>query len=259
MAKWIIKHTKLLTLLFIAISVILIMLASGLKIMKPIYLWLIFLIATFAFVITINTLSMKYLKNVAAEFENTCQPEKYIELLMLYYKSNPKSIVNQMNYSVALMLDRNNIQTARMLMETINANKIPEKSASLKYVFYNNLTLIYIETNELERAEEAYNRAEDYYNKIKNEAIKAQHTPRLASLACSIALKKNDLEKALTYLPKLKNDTLLAKVSYALVLAKIYILKNEINKAKEQLSFVIENAGKICDGQEAIELLSNIS
>ena len=41
-------------------------------------------------------------------------------------------------------------------------------------------------------------------------------------------------------------------------MAKINLLQNEIEKAKEHLNFVIQNASKISLGQEAKELLEKI-
>lgn len=259
MSKWIIQHTKLLTWLFIAIDAVFAFLFAYFEILKPIYIFIIYMIAIIAFVAIVNTISIKYFKKIMAEFEQTCKPQQIIEYLNICYKNNPKNIVNQMNYVVALMLDKNNMQTARMLMETMQIDKIPEKSANLRYIYYNNLCLIYIDLNELDKAEDAYIKALDYNNKIKQPLFKLKNQAKLSSLACELATKKNNIEEALTYLPKLKKDTLLERVSYALHLGRIYIAQNEIEKAREQLSFVVEHASEICDGQEAKELLLNLS
>ena len=105
----------------------------------------------------------------------------------------------------------------------------------------------------------AYKKALEFDAAIKNEAQKLRNKPYIASIACELSIRKNDVERSISYLPHLKNDTLLSKCSYALMLAKIYIMQNETEKAKEQLSFVIKNASKISLGQEASELLKNIS
>lgn len=259
MSKWISTHIKLILYAYIALSVVAILLLSYNNVLNPIYIWLIFLAVTIAFFVSVNIISYKCIQKISSDFESTCIPYEYIEFLTKCYKNNPKNTVNQMNYAVALLLDKNNIEKARMVMELIQVEKIPFKQTNLKYIYYNNLCIIYLELNELAQAEEAYKKALYYYKQIKNEAYKAQCESRIASLACELAIKKEDIEKALSYLTRVRTDTLLARVSHALALAKIQIMQNEAEKAREQLNFVIEHGQYISEGQEAKELLSKLT
>ncbi len=253
--KWLIKNTKLIKRLLLLVFVT-VAFALAFNDVKVIYMFLICFCIYAIPVLIISFLPRIYFQNVIKRFEETCNPEEYVEYLTLYYKSYPKLPLNQANYAVALMLDRSKLREARMIMETLDMNKI--YGNALNFILYNNLCTLYIDLNELDKAESAYIKALEYDASIKNEAQRLRNKHYIASLACDLAIKKNDPEKALSYIPNMKNETLLDKSRNALFLGKIYLLQNETEKAKEQLEFVIKNAPKINSGQEAKELLEKI-
>ena len=254
--KWLIKNLKIIKLLLLAMLFVLAF-ALGFNGIRGITLFLICLAAYGIPILVLTFLPRIHLQKIAREFENTCDPKEYAEVLTLHYKSNPKMIINQANYAVALMFDRSKLQEARMVMETLPLNKI--YGNMFQFIVYNNFCSLYLDLDEIDKAEESYLKSLEFDAKIKKEASRLHNKHYIAINGCELAVKKNDIEKALSYLPFIKNDTLCSRCAYALSLAKIYLIQNETEKAKEQLEFVMKNANKTNMGQEAKELFEKIS
>lgn len=257
--RFIIKNAKLVNYLLIALICILEIILLLSDVMNSFLAMLLCFVLFLIVFLSINIASIKYMQKIAKKFSNTCEPDEYCETLRLFYKGNPKSISNQINYAVSLIIpNTNGFEQARMIMETIDVNKISEKSAGLRHIYYNNLCSIYTYLNEIEKAENAHLKAIEYFNKIKTEAEKAQHVSRIALLTAELQIKKGDYDGALESLENHKEITLYDKISHAVALGEIYLNKNEIEKAREKLSFASEHGSKICDGQRAKSLLEKI-
>lgn len=258
--KFLIKNAKLISYILIALVCMLEIILLLSNVMNPLLSILLCFVLFVTAILSINILSIKYLQKIAVEFSNTCDPEEYCETLRLFYKGNPKSISNQINYAVSLILaDADGFEKARMIMETIDVSKISEKLAGLRHIYYNDLCTIYTHLNEIEKAENAYAKAIEYFNKIKTDKEKAQHVSRIALLTAELQVKKCNYGEALALLENHKEITLYDKVSHAVVLGEIYLYQNEKEKAKEKLTFVIENGSKIADSQRAKILLEKLS
>ena len=252
--KWLIKNSRLLRFLLFIILIV-VAFTTAFSDMKTIYVYLISLSVYVIPMLALFIAPRKWFAKIAKEYETTCDPKEYKEAIELFYKASPKAPINQANYAVALMLDKEKLHEARMIMETLPMDRI--YGNTLNFVLYNNFCTLYLDLNELDKAEECYNKALELDSKIKNEAQKQINKTHIAALGCDLAIKKNDPEKALSLLEHHKQETLLQKSGHALLLGKIYLLQNEKEKAKEQLSFVVENASKINLGQEARALLES--
>ena len=101
MAKFIARYIKLITVLYIIVSAGAIVLLSEFKVLEPVYIWLIFLMATFGFFIAIFCIQSRYQKRIDAEFLNTCNPQKYVEFYTLCYKGNPQNAINQISKTIS--------------------------------------------------------------------------------------------------------------------------------------------------------------
>lgn len=258
--KILIKHARLISYLLIALVCVLEIILLIFDVLNPALVMLLCFVFYLCAIVLINLVSIKYLQRIAKEFSESCEPSEYCETLRLFHKGNPKSIPNQINYAVSLIIsDTNNFEQARMIMETIDVNKIPEKSVGLRHIYYNNLCSIYTHLNEIEKAEASHLKAIEYYNKIKTDKEKAQHVSRIALLTAELQIKKGDYDKALLTLEDHKEITLYDKISHSVALGEIYLNKNEIEKAREKLSYAIEHGSKICDGQRAKALLEKLS
>ncbi|MBQ4509430.1 MAG: hypothetical protein II984_01790 [Clostridia bacterium] len=259
MAKWIIKNAKAILWIFISLISVAMILCSYFEVMNRVYILVIYIASYPLFIFLMNIIPrFKYTK-VIKEYQSTCNPDEYIEYSTLYFNSNPQSPINQMNYAAALSQKRENREKVLEIMLSVNLNKIPPKSTQAFFIYYMNLSGFYLEADNIEKAEECYNLASQFNETISNIQIKLQNSARLSGVACKICIKKNDTQNARMHLLKAPKSNLIFKVVNALDLAHIYILENKTEKAKEQLSFVIQNASQISEGQEAKEILEKIS
>ncbi len=258
MDKFIVKHSKLLTWIFIIIACVFITLAEYFSTLGRIYIILIFISVSLLFGLIINSIPYRKLKSIIKEYQITCKPKEYIEYTELMYKYNPKSYITQMNYASALAQKMETQEKALEIMLSVALNKIPPKHPHVFFVYNLNLSAIYSALNNAAKAEENYNLAFGFNDMITNPKIKEENISRLSGIASDIAIMKNDAEQAKAHLEKFNANCQLLKVTYAYNLARIYILENEIEKAKEQLEFVIQNASEIQEGQESIKLLEKL-
>ena len=74
----------------------------------------------------------------------------------------------------------------------------------------------------------------------------------------SEALRKKDYGAVLKALEGFKEKNMLEKICASMVYAKAYIGLGEIEKAKEKLSFIIENGNKLYTVEQAKKMLEGI-
>ena len=258
MDKFIVKHSKLLTRIFIIFASVFIALASYFSQASPLYIFLIYVITCLLFCLVINSIPYRKLNSIIKEYQITCKPKEYVEYAEFMYKYNPKSYITQINYASALAQKMEMQEKALEIMLSVALSKIPPKQTQVFFVYNLNLSAIYSALNNAAKAEEHYNIAFGFNDMITNPKIKEENISRLSGIASDIAIMKNDAEQAKAHLEKFNANCQLLKVTYAYNLARIYILENEIEKAKEQLEFVIQNASEIQEGQESIKLLEKL-
>ena len=217
-----------------------------------IYVMLVVLMFTLLTVITTKTT-----QRLMSIFEDTCDPTEIFDFFEHLYIKYSKNVVYQINHSFVLSLSgRKNEQKA--FLEGIDINK-HQKNSLICFIYYNNLFNAYYSLNEQDKMEQAYENAIKYYNAIKSEKTKKCYEKSINELNLDYAILRCNVEDAISYIEKKPQNKLLDKVDYSLSMAKILIMQNEAEKAKEYLSFVIQNANKISLGQEAKEILVKIS
>ena len=256
MDKWITKNQttifKILAIVFVLIAILFAKFTNSGS-LTACAIYVILVVLTF---VALTAITVKTEKRLASIFSKTCDPTDLFDLYESMYKKNRKNFVCQINHSFVLSISGKRYEL-KAFLEGIDITK--QKNTTLCFIYYNNLFDAYYTLNMQNEMEQAYLNALKCYDAIKNEKLKKSYENAINSLCLDYATAKGDVNKALIYIEKIFKDELLHKAVYSFCMAKINLLQNETEKAKEHLNFVIQNASKISLGQEAKELLEKIS
>ena len=255
MDKWITKNQatifRISAVIFIFAAVLISKFTNtGSLIACAIYVFLV--VSMFA---ALTSITVKTEKRLMSIFAKTCDPAELFDVFEHLYKINSKNIVYQINHSFVLSISGKSYEL-KAFLEGIDITK--QKNIALRFIYYNNLFDAYYTLNMHNEMEQAYLNALKCYNEMKSEKMKKSYENAINALCLDYAIAKGEANKALIHIEKISNDDLLQKAIYSFCMAKINLLQNEIEKAKEHLNFVIQNASKISLGQEAKELLEKI-
>ncbi len=217
---------------------------------------------TIAFNLIANLIVHLCAKKKCIRFASSCNPTEYFEFIEILYNSCPKNFIYTLDYcSMLVNSDSSNYQIAKDILEGFDLSRFSKKIYyPLVAIYYNNLCDVYMNLDELDKAEEAYGKMLAIFSTPEaKEGFKPHLFSTLALTTAEISVKKGDYEKALAEIEKHEKTDLLEKVKHAFALANIYIGLGETEKANVELNYVIENGNKLAIVPKAKELIQQMN
>ena len=191
--------------------------------------------------------SDKLLKDAAKALNDNCDPTVLLSETEQQLEYEKRGITNQLvllNHTVALGY-MGEYSKAFEILSSFDADKykfISPYRAYIKMIHSNNMADTCDELGDFESASAWHKKTLDAAKKLgmlkSSEIILAK---------ASEALRKKDYGAVLKALEGFKEKNMLEKICASMVYAKAYIGLGEIEKAKEKLSFIIENGNKLYD------------
>ena len=255
--RWCVKNGRLI-IFFGSIVVPTILFLFGLDLDLPIWFYLLFAFSMFVVCFGTVNLSVAHLIKKSVNIINEqCDPYpllKEAEDQLTYNRFKMYKHILLINQSVALAY-MGEYQKVRDILEAINIDKYVGTMDSTKVAYYNNLSDIYLRFGEIGKADIWHEKSKQMLEDIKQDKYKSRIFIAIQNCAAEIAYEKKEYDKAYELLNSYKDENLLDSVNKALLLAKIYIEKGEIEQAKQKLQYVIDNGNKIIHVQIAKKLI----
>lgn len=235
-----------------------ILLFSG-KISLFIAFLLLFITPTLILLV-INMRSYKYWMQFMSALEAGCDPYPLLEETEYMISKAKKGIPYfqvTLNYSIALMAT-GQYEKALSVLKDLDFNKIPTLPHHNMFVYYNNLCTACASNKQWEQMEIYRSKAEASYACIKKQAFKKKFSDSMSfyQILQLIQEKKYDeAEKVLSsFIPKRGREAVMT----AMTRTGIHIARGEVEQAKEQLQFIIENGNKLYVVTEARQMLETL-
>ncbi len=206
----------------------------------------------------VESASDKLLKAAAKALHDNCDPTVLLRETEQQLEYEKRGITNQLvllNHTVALGY-MGEYSKAFEILSSFDADKykfISPYRAYIKMIHSNNMADTCDELGDFESASAWHKKTLDAAKKLgmlkSSEIILAK---------ASEALRKKDYGAVLKALEGFKEKNMLEKICASMVYAKAYIGLGEIEKAKEKLSFIIENGNKLYTVEQAKKMLEGI-
>lgn len=206
----------------------------------------------------VESASDKLMKSAAKALYKSCDPTVLLNETEHQLKYVKKGITNQLillNHTVALGY-MGEYSKAFEILSNFDADKykfISPYRAYIKMIHSNNMADTCDELGDFESASAWHEKTLIFAKKLgmsnSNEMILAN---------ASEALRKKEYGDVLKKLEGFKEKNMLEKICASMAYAKAYIGLGETEKAKEKLSFIIENGNKLYTVEQAKKMLEGI-
>lgn len=208
----------------------------------------------------VSSASNMLIKKPLEEWQNNCDPYPFLketEMILEYDKSNKVSdTAHIINYCAALQ-ETGEYQKAVDILNTVNIDKYA--LLNMKEVYYHNLSSAYHELGQYEAADIFYNKAIQIYNDMRNGKTKKSLEDNIIGLKAEHHFRLGEYEKTIEILSSFSPSGKVRDVSRAYSCAQAYIKLNDIENAKAQLLFVVENGNKLFVAAQAKKLLDELN
>lgn len=201
------------------------------------------------------------LKKPLQTLTRQCDPYPFLAEMceQLSYPYNPihKQMI-QVNYAMALRQTGNYARS----LEVLNSIPIDDESRTppfLRYVYYNNLSDIYIQLKQYDEAEFFYQRSLMVYAALKDGKVKQNFSRSFYSGKAESLFRRGEYSEAIAQLAQVPCNNLLDKVENAMLSAKCNMGLGNTEKAKEDLEFIICHGNKLYYVHEASSMLTKLS
>jgi len=257
---WMAKHRWLAIVLG---SLLLCGVYTGLCLDTDTPIWLVILlnlVLIFCTYATVDNAPLYLLKNSIAELDHNCNPVPLgleLEKLLTYKNSEVTQQSLLMNYTLALDCI-GNYEKSYEILSSINIDKSAKTLPGNKIVYYNNRME---QCMHLEKYEEAcvwYLKASQMYADMKKSKHKEILKNTVQEAEAVYYFCKKEYEKAAHILDASVPRCLRAKVEDAYLYAKICLALGDEDKAREKLTFVIQNGNKLHYVEEAKKILERL-
>ena len=258
--RWIFNHQQLTK---IVLSVFLCGTYSGLLLWFHAPIWLIIVFDLFLLLgtqLAVNNAPLKLIKYTYDPLQNQCDPYPWLKVTQECLSECKNEVLRQIiliDHCAALSYIGKE-QEAYDLSKTINIDKYSSTLPPLKIIYYHNLASCCTELNKYEEADLWYQKAEQLYDDIKNSKQKNGLNRTMQSGKAEALYRKGEYDAALSLLENRLSKTKLESVNDALMLARLYLAKNDTEKAKAKLQYVIQNGNKLHSVMEAKQLMEQL-
>lgn len=254
--RWIVRHKAICLVIVMISSVIISNLLSGDSLLP--YLVLI-AAATVAFTFVILCAGILMKQPTQLLFEK-CDPASYIEetaLLLDGRLSKTDMAVMLMNHAVGLRY-MGEYARAYEIMHSIDFKTLERVGFVYKIVFYNNIIAYCILLGRYDEADMWNSRLISEYNDQRSERMKKSVSAMYDGAIMYELIREERYAEALSVCGTLTFKNKLQSLSISIDRARIYRGLGDIEKAREQLNYVIENAHKTSLGTEAARMLESV-
>ena len=206
----------------------------------------------------VESASDKLLKAAAKALHDNCDPTVLLSETEQQLEYEKRGITNQLvllNHTVALGY-MGEYSKAFEILSSFDADKykfISPYRAYIKMIHSNNMADTCDELGDLENASMWHEKALAIAKKLGVSGSKEMILAR-----ASEDLRRKEYDTALKTLESFKEKNILDRVCASMVYAKAYIGLGEIEKAKEKLSFIVENGNKLYTVEQAKKMLEGI-
>ena len=179
------------------------------------------------------------------------------EYLLTKTKKGLPYLTNIINYSAGL-IETGQFEKALAVLQAVDFSKVPKASPQSMLAYYINLCSACNEMGQKDQASAYYSKALASFAMIKNEAVKKQMKSTITVHTIEEHLRNEDYKEADKVLASFIPSTGRQTIDAEMLRAKVHIGLGEPEKAKEHLTFVIENGNKLNVVTQAKEILSSL-
>ena len=214
-----------------------------------------FTVLAFCFV---ESSSDKLMKSAAEALNNSCDPTILLgetEEQLKYVKSGVTGQLIVLNHTVALSYLGEHEKVLEIL-KSLDVDKYKILSpyrGFVKMIYYNNMSDAFHELGNFENASLWHEKT-----MLAAKKLGAANQKEIVLSKATENLRCKEYEKILETLESFKGKTLLDSVCASMVYAKAYIALGNSEKAKEKLSYIIENCNKLYMVEQAKKMLAEI-
>ncbi len=177
------------------------------------------------------------------------------EYLLTKAKKGLPYVTNIINYSAGLV-ETGQSEKALAVLQAADFSKVPKTPPQYMFVYYINLCSACNAKGLKDQASIHYSKALASWAMIKSEAIKKQMKNTITLHTIEEHLRNEDYKEADKVLASFMPNPGRQTVDAEMLRAKVHIGLGEAEKAKEHLTFVIENGNKLYSVTQAKEILS---
>jgi tetratricopeptide (TPR) repeat protein len=179
------------------------------------------------------------------------------EYLLAKLKKGLPYLTNIINYSAGLV-ETGQFEKALAVLQAIDFSKAPKRPPQTMFIYYNNLCAACNEIGYKDQASVYYSKALSSYAMIKSEAVKKQLKNSITFNTVEEHLRNEEYPAADKVLSSFMPNPGKQTVDAEMLRAKVHIGLGEPEKAKEHLTFVIENGNKLNVVNQAKEILASL-
>ena len=194
------------------------------------------------------------------ELEDHCDPEPYFKETsqQLSYPGNWIMKLTRIVNATTALLELGEYTQAYDMMVKIRSDIDRCMRADVQTVYYNNMAACCTALKEWPEAEIWYRKMLESFQKIKFEKIRAKYKNAINLHSVNAYYRNQDYMKAMQMLDSIQPQTLRLRVHLAAHYGNIYLALGETAKAREALTFVVENGNKLYVVQEARQMLAEM-
>ena len=255
LTRWVFEHSQLTK---IVLSVFLCGTYTALLSFFHMPLWFILtvdLISIFGTVLVVNNAPLTLIKHTYDPLQNQCDPYPLLhetkECLSQLKNEQLKHII-LIDHCAALSYV-GKYQEAYDLSKNLNIDKYSGTVPFCKIVYYHNLASFCTELNKYEEADAWQQKADQLFADIKNTKQKKLLMRSIQMGKVDALYRKGEYDEALKLLENQISKTKVEAVNDAMMLARLYLAKNDTEKAKTKLQYVIENGNRLYAVTEAMQ------
>ena len=218
----------------------------------PLLLWGVILLSTF-----VNYCYLRFQKRTMQIFYEQCDPYPFLDEIrtQFSYKLPPLHDTSlRINLAMALH-NTGETQTAIDVMKNIQVDNKKAINSFSKVIYYNNLSVFYMETGDFAASEEAYRQFLELFTKLHRKAFEKQCNDMIVSAEAEHLYRVGQYAEALEMVKSAQLTTAHARVDGALFRAKCCIALGDQNTARQELNYVIDNGNKLAAVDKAWKML----
>ncbi len=221
---------------------------------------LIALILLFIEFVFIDNCYVQLLKKPGKLLNDYCDPYPYLEQteLLLTYKLTDMAHQLLLIDQAAILLALGKEQEAYDTLTSMNIDKYSGILPVYKASYYNNLACSCLLLNKNEEARIWFDKSQLIEHDIRNPKMKKLLAWGQSTTYAELLYNEGNYTEALDVLSEVQAETLQQKVSYAMLLGKLFVASKDYSKAAEYLNFVCINGNRMHAVTEAKSLLEKL-
>lgn len=209
----------------------------------------------------VSSASTALTMSVVKKLNDECDPYPLLEMsekIIAHTKSTSEGITARINRCVAL-LDMGEYEKYLAEMRDIAIESHLGILPQTKFVYYNNLSVAYIALDDAEKARIWLEKSAEFLPAVKNKKISASLKDTHLFTNAELLILEGKPEEASELLKAVENNSRARSVHLALASARANAALGNIERATEDLKYVIATGNKLYAVTEAKELLGKLA